>query len=149
MAESVIFTRGKAIIGAYGWVGGLYRVLLAGPGLAPKDTMRFVSDVAQHELDGGGYERKDLTGRTVTWDDALKTANYMADAVVWSKLHSRQSYRWIVVYRDEVENDGASSLIVALDVSDGTNHTKSFIDVREHRVRWSGQAPGGRVFTVR
>jgi hypothetical protein len=119
-----------------------YKALLAGGDYEPKASHRKVSDV-EDELTGKGYERQTLHGRSIVANETDGRADCHAEAVTFGKLATKESYRWLVVYRER-DSDARSELVCAVDMDE-----VSLAGISEHTIRWDGEEKQGRVSSLR
>jgi hypothetical protein len=141
---NITYTSGKVLFtggGDWGSSAQKFRVLLATKDYAPSVKDRRVSDVTGELTSGSGYSRKEIRGRKVVQNDDTGRADCMADAVKFTGLSTKQSYRWAVIFRAG-ETDASSELVCAIDLSD-----VSLRGMSEHTIKWSGQ-DNGRAFSI-
>jgi hypothetical protein len=118
-----------------------FKVLLATSDYQPKASHRHVTDVTG-ELTGKGYKRKLVRNRSVRANEARNVADCCAAAIKLEGLATKESYQWLVVYR-EGPDDLRSDLICAVDMG----HVP-LTDVGTHEIRWDGAENEGRVFSL-
>ncbi len=133
-----IYNRAKKQDGSFDWDDGTqtFRVLLTTTSYAPNADHDFVADVT-NEVTGGGYVRKDVTGRAVVIDDANDRVDHDAGNVTWTALTA--AFRYAVVYRF-VTNDADSPLIAYFDLGAQSVTSSEWV------LRWNAGASAGTVF---
>lgn len=140
---SIIYTRGKALFsGSTDWsaTDQSFGLLLASNEYQPDRSHKFISEVSA-ELDGVGYNRKELTGRAIEEDDDAGRCDCMADAVTYRGLSTRESYKWAIVYKIGT-NDRDGQLVCAIDMGE-----VSLKGISRHTIEWAGGESRGRVFS--
>lgn len=100
---------GQALVGQFGgtaarrvdWAADTIKVALVKAAYAPdQDKHDFWDDVSANEVAGTNYTAggKELTEKTVTYDEASNTVRLKAKTVEWKEV--TVEYRYAVVYKD-------------------------------------------------
>jgi len=134
-----MYNRAKARDATFDWSAGgqTFRVLLVTSSYAPNVDHDFVSDVVANEIAGGGYVRKDVTTRTVTYDDANDRVDHNGDNITWTALTN--TFRYAIVYRF-VTVDADSTLIEYVDLG------AQSLTAQDFTIKWNAAASNGTVF---
>ncbi len=82
----MIYNRGLAL--NKDWASGTWVVLLLTSAYTPNVDHDFISELVANEVStsGTGYTRKNLTGRSVVFNDTTDKAEHLADAVQYTGL---------------------------------------------------------------
>lgn len=133
------YNRAKKQDGSFDWDDGsqTFRLLLVTSSYTPNPDHDFVSDVVANEATGTGYVRKDVTGRSVTIDDANDRVDHDANNVTWTTLTS--VFRYAILFRN-VTNDADSPVLYWFDLG-AQNLTAS-----DFNLKWNNGATSGTVF---
>jgi len=103
---------GQAILGQFGataarrvdWANDTIKVMLVKSGYTPdQDAHDFIDDVNAQEIAGGGGTNyttggKELTEKTVSYDNATNTVRLKAKTLEWKEVTAE--YRYAVIYKD-------------------------------------------------
>lgn len=122
MASS-IYNRGKAYVGAQGWITPVFKVMLITSAYAFNVDHDFVSDLGAVELTGTGYTagfggagRKTLGTKAVNVNDTDNRAEFDAADLTWTAINAGTAAAAVVIH--EATSDADSELIAYLDPSD-------------------------------
>ncbi|HEX7246420.1 MAG TPA: hypothetical protein VF245_12745 [Solirubrobacterales bacterium] len=100
---------GQALVGQFGgtaarrvdWAADTIKIALVKAAYTPdQDKHDFWDDVSANEVEGTNYTKggKELTEKTVTYDEASNTVRLKAKTVEWKEV--TVEYRYAVIYKD-------------------------------------------------
>lgn len=111
---------GLLATGTLVWATSTVKALIVDSTYTFDETDLFVSEVTGGEVTnaiGTGYDRKILTGKTATLDQANDRITFDASDLLYEDVETNETWAAVVLYLDS-GNDATSSLIAYVDVDD-------------------------------
>ena len=109
---------GSIADGTISWATSTIKVMVVSSSYAFNDNHVFVSSITNEVTNdvGTGYERKTLTGKTVTVDQANDRVVFDADDVAYTAVETNEVWAGAIVYLDSGV-DATSRLIAYLTIT--------------------------------